>query len=104
MPAADGVSSAADTFSNISQDDIGESPAAADHAFGRLLRTERYSINVYSGRRDGELYDLQDDPGQLRNAWADPAYSTVKSELLKQLVDCSAGATFDLTNLAMARV
>lgn len=88
----------------VESDDITESPVAADHAFGRLLHTERYSINVYSSRRDGELYDLQEDPGQLRNVWADPAYTTVKSELLKQLVDCSAGATFDLTNLALAPV
>ena len=88
----------------IENDDVVGSPALADQAFGRSLRTERYSINVYGTHSDGEMYDLEIDPGQLRNVWSDPAYSSVKSDLLVQLVRCSAEATFDASNIALGEV
>ena len=49
------------------------------------LRTyvfERYKITVYRDQPYGELFDLQDDPGELHNRWDDTAYAAVKSELL----------------------
>jgi arylsulfatase A-like enzyme len=91
-------------YALIENDDVGESPALADQAFGRSLRTEKYSINVYGTHSDGEMYDLEIDPGQLRNVWSDPAYSSAKSDLLVQLVRCSAEATFDAANIALGEV
>ena len=85
----------------IENDDINDSRNLEDHGFGRSLRTEKFSINVYDSRDDGEFYDLQKDPGELINVWSDPAYASAKSELLKQLVTCSAAAAFDFKNLAV---
>jgi arylsulfatase A-like enzyme len=48
----------------------------------RTLVTDRYKITVYRGSDDGELFDLQDDPGEIRNLWADPHAADVKSAML----------------------
>ena len=37
-----------------------------------------------------ELYDLVDDPGELVNRWADPAYASLRSDLVATLRDSSA--------------
>lgn len=56
------------------------------HQPSRLhLRTyvdERYKITVYRDATYGELFDLTEDPGEVRNRWADPDYATRKRDLL----------------------
>lgn len=52
----------------------------------RTLVTGRYKITVYRGRDWGELFDLQDDPGELKNRYDDPDYAGVRSELMQHLV------------------
>jgi len=54
----------------------------------RTLTTRRWRIT--RNERDpegGELYDLQEDPGELVNRWADPARASVRSDLLAALDD-----------------
>ena len=46
------------------------------------LRTGRYAYFRYS-TGDGELYDLQRDPLQLRSRYDDPAYASVRRDLTK---------------------
>ncbi len=50
------------------------------------LRTyidERYKLTLYRGHPDwGELFDLQDDPGETDNKFGDPAYAAVKAALM----------------------
>ena len=49
------------------------------------LRTyvdERYKITVYRDADYGELFDLVEDPGEVRNLWSDPASAALKSRLL----------------------
>jgi hypothetical protein len=36
---------------------------------------------------EGELYDLRDDPLQQVNRWDDPAYASVRSDLVADLWD-----------------
>lgn len=48
----------------------------------RTLITARYKLTVYRGHDYGELFDLETDPQELHNAWNDPAYAGVKSEML----------------------
>jgi arylsulfatase A-like enzyme len=53
------------------------------------LRTyvdQRYKITVYRNAEYGELFDLQDDPGEVRNRWNDPAYADRQRELLLHFV------------------
>jgi len=52
----------------------------------RTLVTQRYKLTVYRAAGYGELFDLQEDPGELRNRWDDPAYAAVKQELLLRFV------------------
>ncbi len=50
-----------------------------------MLRTERHKLVAVHGTREGELYDLQADPGENRNLWADPGCRDLKIELLQRL-------------------
>jgi uncharacterized sulfatase len=43
---------------------------------------ERYKITVYYNQTYGEIFDLQEDPGELNNLWDDPAAAGLKTELL----------------------
>ncbi|MCU6710641.1 sulfatase-like hydrolase/transferase [Paenibacillus sp. J5C_2022] len=43
---------------------------------------ERYKITVYYNQTYGEIFDLQEDPGEVRNLWDNPEYAALKSELL----------------------
>ncbi len=36
---------------------------------------------------EGELYDHANDPEQWRNLWNDPAYQSLKSDLIADLYD-----------------
>ena len=56
------------------------------------LRTyvdERYKITVYRDHDYGELFDLEKDPGEVRNRWADPEYAEVKSKLLLRFMNAT---------------
>jgi arylsulfatase A-like enzyme len=48
----------------------------------RTLTTARYKLHRYLEAPMGELYDLQDDPGELVNRYDDPAYESVRSDLV----------------------
>lgn len=50
------------------------------------LVTSRYKITVYRNGFEGELFDLEDDPGELRNRWNDTAFQSLKLELLQRMV------------------
>jgi arylsulfatase A-like enzyme len=48
----------------------------------RTITTERYKLHRYLEAPFGELYDLQEDPGELVNRFEDPAYASIRSDLL----------------------
>ena len=58
----------------------------------RTIHRDGYTITaylpgtIYDGT-EGELYDLKEDPRQWRNLWDDPAYASLKSDLLADLKD-----------------
>jgi len=66
---------------------------------GRCIRTARYTYSVYAPGVNGGaaaasdryaddfLYDMDQDPHQLNNVVADPAYAQVKAEQRKRLLD-----------------
>ena len=56
------------------------------------LRTyvdERYKITVYRDHDYGEFFDLEQDPGEVHNRWADPEYAGVKSEVLRKFMNAT---------------
>lgn len=50
-----------------------------------MLRTARHKLVHFLGQDDGQLFDLEQDPGERRNLWTDPAEAPIKRELLEQL-------------------
>lgn len=53
----------------------------------RSLITERYKITAYPGQPYGELFDLQEDPGEVRNLWDDAGSQELKQDLLVRLME-----------------
>ena len=53
----------------------------------RTITTTRYKLHRYLEAPFGELYDLHDDPGEVVNRYDDPAYASVRSDLLALLDD-----------------
>jgi arylsulfatase A-like enzyme len=57
-----------------------------DHrAHVSMVRAERYKIIVDHKLDTGELYDLVEDPTETRNLWDNPAFLTIKAEMLLRL-------------------
>ncbi|TMV47001.1 DUF4976 domain-containing protein [Paenibacillus mesophilus] len=52
---------------------------------------ERYKITVYYNETYGELFDLGEDPGELRNLWDEPEALALKSELLLKYIWAELG-------------
>ena len=53
----------------------------------RTFVTERYRLTAYSGRTYGELFDLQEDPQELRNLWDEPDHRAIRDELRLAMLD-----------------
>jgi hypothetical protein len=51
-----------------------------------MVRTDRWKLARY-GDGDGELYDLDDDPEELRNLYGERGHAATRAELLDLLVD-----------------
>jgi arylsulfatase A-like enzyme len=53
----------------------------------RTLIEDRYKMTLYGGRPWGDLFDLQEDPGEVHNRFADPDYRGVRDELALRFLD-----------------
>jgi arylsulfatase A-like enzyme len=76
----------------------GDAGAARDHAIVENrhqptavhLRTyveQRYKLTVYRDRPYGELWDLEEDPGEVHNLWDEPAAAGLKGRLMQAFVN-----------------
>jgi uncharacterized sulfatase len=52
---------------------------------------DRYKITVYFNQTYGELFDLQEDPDEVRNVWDDERYGQLKTELLMKYIWAELG-------------
>ncbi len=50
--------------------------------YARTCVWQRYKMTVYGRGDQGELWDLEKDPNELRNLWASPAHQDLKRDLL----------------------
>ncbi|MCY9697377.1 sulfatase family protein [Paenibacillus alginolyticus] len=89
----------------------GQKSQARDHAICEFRHTpttihqktyvdERYKITVYYNQTYGEIFDLQQDPGEIRNLWNNPEYQSLKSELMLKYIWAELGKE----SMAMPRV
>lgn len=49
------------------------------------VRTDRYKLIFFNKLNQWELYDLQKDPGEMKNVYNDPAYQKTLEQLKKEL-------------------
>ena len=59
-------------------------------SFATMYRDERYKIVVYHGHEQGELYDLQEDPGEFKNLWDDSESVSLRFDLMRRNFDALA--------------
>jgi len=52
---------------------------------------ERHKITVYYGHDYGELFDLEEDPGEVNNLWHRPECRELKAELVTKLLFAEMG-------------
>jgi uncharacterized sulfatase len=52
----------------------------------------RYKITSYYNHDYGEIFDLQEDPGEVRNLWDDSSDPSLKPDLLLKLLPADWGA------------
>ncbi len=53
----------------------------------RTMVTGRYKLTVYRDHEYGELFDLADDPAEVKNRWNDEDYAAIKCHLFQQLAN-----------------
>jgi arylsulfatase len=53
-----------------------------DNSHGLMVFDGRYKVCIYQGHEIGEIYDLQEDPGEFDNLWDKPEHSTLKAQLV----------------------
>ncbi|MBT3378364.1 MAG: sulfatase-like hydrolase/transferase [Lentisphaerae bacterium] len=70
------------------------------HFHMRTYIDERYKITVYRDGDDGELFDLQEDPGEVSNLWDVPAASPLKARMLHDFMQ----ATLQSEPMRMPRI
>ncbi len=69
----------------------------------RTLVTTTHKITVYHEGGDGELFDLEADPGELRNLWHEPAAQATKSRLLLEFMQaCMRDESLPMPRIAPA--
>ncbi len=84
------------TQSHEDIEDLPTSPTSPDFAprqkkgdLGPIksIRTRDWKLVYYPGNEEGELYDLQADPGELVNLWGDTDQAGRKAELTARILD-----------------
>lgn len=56
-------------------------------AMATMLRSKQWKMVVAHNEGAGELYDLENDPGENNNLWGAPDYASVERELLVRMTD-----------------
>ena len=66
----------------------------------RTYVNARYKITVYRDGDQGELFDLQEDPGEINNLWADADSQNLKRDMLHEFMQ----ATLQSEPMRMPRI
>lgn len=66
---------------------IGDVAMAGGVEFMTGVRSDSWKLVHFKGSTDGQLFDLERDPMEVKNLWSDPAHDDKKRELLDVLRD-----------------
>lgn len=69
----------------IEEDELFDMAGVGEHLRMRTLVTEDARLTLYQGAEQGELFDLENDPGELSNRFAEPTARERRAELTEQL-------------------
>ena len=47
----------------------------------------RWRLSMYLGKCQNELFDLENDPGEMMNLWGDPAHAGVRADMIELLAE-----------------
>ncbi|MCL4416641.1 MAG: DUF4976 domain-containing protein, partial [Actinobacteria bacterium] len=53
----------------------------------KTIRSDKWRLTYYMGKKYGELYDLENGPNEFYNLWDREEYRNIRSELTVKLVD-----------------
>jgi len=53
----------------------------------KSVRTRDWKLVYYPGNAEGELYDLNQDPGELVNLWGQPQHASLQADLTARILD-----------------
>ncbi len=53
----------------------------------RTYIDDRYKLTVYRDHEYGELFDMQEDPGERTNLWDSPEHQSLKAKLIQQALN-----------------
>ena len=69
-----------------------QDPRTGADQMATMYRDERYKLVVYHGRGLGELYDLQEEPGEFHNLWSSSAHAALRHDLMARSFDATVMA------------
>ena len=64
--------------------------AQYEGSYATMYRDRRHKVVVYHGHEQGELYDLEKDPGEYENLWDDPDSEALRFDLMRRNFDALA--------------
>ncbi len=64
--------------------------AQYEGSYATMYRDRSHKIVVYHGHEQGELYDLEKDPGEFENLWDDRASEALRFDLMRRNFDALA--------------
>jgi arylsulfatase len=79
----------ADHHRDVVRSEYFDALAEPDGTFATMYRDRRYKLVVYHGHGLGELYDMQEDPGEFNNLWDSPSHQALKLDMLWRSFDAS---------------
>ena len=70
----------------VEEDELGVHLGSEHGLRTRTFLTPRWRLTLWDGVAQGELFDRETDPEELRNLWSSPAHQAKKAELIEMML------------------